>query len=116
MVSDDSSYVTARGSAKRRSGIWLVAHLRNADDSGWVIGVSIQPAQMAFTRMFREATSRATERVNDRMPSDVTPVGHWRAACRLNEGCLGAVARCDRASSRLADLVVAGAEAGGRAR
>ena len=36
---------------------------------GCVIGVSMNPGQIAFTRIFREPTSRATARVKPRMPA-----------------------------------------------
>jgi hypothetical protein len=46
--------------------------LRNGEKC-CVIGVSIQPGQMAFTRMLRVAISRATERVKPRMPPLAAP-------------------------------------------
>jgi hypothetical protein len=37
-------------------------------EMGFGMGVSMKPGQTAFTRMLRDPTSRATDRVNPRIP------------------------------------------------
>lgn len=60
---------TSPGSAQRPRGVRAVMARRTRGDTGWVIGVSMKPGQIAFTRMLREPTSRATARVKPRMPA-----------------------------------------------
>src|SRR4029453_5941532 len=57
------------GLPRRPSGVWRSAMMRTTGGSGSRIGVPTKPGQMASTRIPREATSRATERVKPRMPA-----------------------------------------------
>ena len=59
---------TSRGSAMRPSGVRLTTTVFMSGDIDCVNGVSMNPGHMAFTRMLREATTRATERVKERIP------------------------------------------------
>ena len=60
---------TSSGSAHRPRGVRATTAARMRSDTPWVIGVSMNPGQIALTRIFRDPTSRATARVKPRMPA-----------------------------------------------
>jgi hypothetical protein len=60
---------TSRGVPKRPMGVRRFIIAMNVGEKKRIKGVSMNPGQRAFTRIFREATSWASDRVNPRIPA-----------------------------------------------
>src|SRR2546427_9856312 len=64
---------TSSGRPKRDRGICEASAIFIIGEKSCVMGVSIQPGQIALTRMLREETSNASERVRERIPPLAAP-------------------------------------------